>query len=186
MQKPTPQEELKRQKQSGTVDDNKSRHAITIGRPLDDVFKFWRNLQNLPKFMKDLDAVNMIGSQKSHWVVRLKSGRTVEWDAQITEEVQNQKISWASMEGSEVSTSGQVTFQKASGNRGTVVSLSMDYKIPGGRLAEWATFFTGEDPDTLAITNLKRLKQYLETGEIATTQGQPSGRTEDQSAAALH
>src|SRR5699024_4549719 len=107
----------------------------------------------------------------SQWKVQLKSGRSVEWTAEITAEIPGKMITWSSLPDEEVLTSGSVSFEPATGGRGTVVKLSMDYAVPGGRLTEWATFLTGEDPDTLALTNLKRVKQVLETGEYATTEG---------------
>jgi uncharacterized membrane protein len=161
---------------SATIDHGKTRHAITIGKPVIEVYEFWRKFENLPKFMKDVRKVSTVSPTRSHWEIELQSGRDVVWDADITAEVPGQMISWQSVEGSEIETSGTVCFEKADGGRGTVVSLSMNYEIPGGKLAEWITFFGGEDPDTLVLTNLKRLKGLLETGEIATTEGQSSGR----------
>lgn len=163
----------------GTLDAAKSRHSLTIGRPREEIFQFWRQFDNLPQFMKDLEDVTILSSRRSHWTVRMKSGTSAEWDAEITAEIPGQLISWKSVEGSSVETEGTVSFEEAPAGLGTVVRLSMDYGVPGGKLTEWISFLRGEDPDTLAITNLKRLKQYLETGEVATTQGQPSGREAD-------
>jgi uncharacterized membrane protein len=164
---------------TGTIDKSKTRHAITIGLPPEKVFEFFRNFQNLPRFMKDLKEVRVADSKNSHWVVEMKSGTRVEWDAEITGEVYGQSISWRSVKGSDVSTQGHVTFEEAPPGRGTIVRLSMDYSVPGGKLTEWIKFFTGEDPDTLTITNLKRLKAVLETGEFPTVEGQPTGRDPD-------
>lgn len=160
--------------------DTKSRHAITIGRAPHEVFAFWRNFSNLVFFMKDVERIDVISDIRSHWVIRIKSGAKAEWDADIVEEQPGHMISWRSVEGSEVSTHGTVWFEEASGHQGTVVRLAMDYSVPGGKLAELMTFFTGESPEILIKTNLKRLKAYLETGEIPTVEGQPSGRDEDQ------
>jgi uncharacterized membrane protein len=163
---------------TGTIDKNKSRHAITIGRPPDEVFQFFRNFENLALFMKDLDSVDVISPVQSRWKIQLKSGRSIEWLAEVRGEIPGLMISWGSLPGESVQTSGHVTFEGMPGGKKCVVRLSMDFAIPGGKLTEWATFLTGEDPDTLALTNLKRLKQVLETGEFATTEGQPSGREE--------
>jgi uncharacterized membrane protein len=159
--------------------DYKTRHAITIGKSPHEVFTFFRDFRNLPFFMKDLTSIQTISETRSHWTVQVKNGAKVEWDADITGELLGRSISWASVEGSEVETSGQVTFELAPGERGTVVSLAMNYTVPGGKLTEFALFFTGESPDLLVQTNLKRLKAYMETGEIPTVEGQPSGRDED-------
>lgn len=155
-------------------------YAVTIKREPLEVFKFFRDFENLPFFMKDLTAVSVLSATRSHWVVVLKSGAKVEWDAEIINEVPGQSISWVSLEGSPVSTRGTVTFNPAPENLGTVVSLYMDYSIPGGKLSEFALLFTGETPELLVLNNLKRLKALLETGEVPTTEGQTSGRDEDQ------
>jgi uncharacterized membrane protein len=164
---------------TGTIDKSKSRHAVTISRPPEDVYLFWRRFENLPLFMKDLKEVETISPTQSRWKVQLKSGRMVEWLAEVRGEIPGQMISWGSLAGEKIQTSGRVMFEGMPGGHKTVVKLTMDYSIPGGRLAEWATFLSGEDPDTLALTNLKRLKQVLETGEFATIEGQPSGREEN-------
>ncbi|MGE3975419.1 MAG: SRPBCC family protein [Bdellovibrionales bacterium] len=159
-------------------DENKTRHAITVGRAPEEVYLFWRNFENFPRFMKDIKSVKTISPKLSRWKAELKLGPNLEWDAEVTEIIPNKKIAWASLAGSDVQTKGIVTFEKAPGDRGTIVRLSTDYTLPGGKITEWAAFFTGEDPDTLMLINLKRMKQVLETGEYATTEGQPSGREE--------
>jgi uncharacterized membrane protein len=188
-QAPTPEtkpQNFSMQGRASTQDPGKTRHAITIGRTPQDVYLFWRNFSNLALFMKDLKQVQVLSPTLSRWQVELKSGRGVEWNAEITEDIPGERIRWASQPEAQVETSGSVQFQAAPGLRGTVVQLSMDYAVPGGKMAEWAAFFTGEDPDTLVLTNLKRLKQVLETGEYATTEGQPSGREEQSTYVMTH
>jgi uncharacterized membrane protein len=157
----------------------KSHHAITIGKDPYDVFTFFRNFKNLPLFMKDLVKIDLLSDKRSHWTVQVKNGSKAEWDAEIIQEIPGELISWSSVEGSEVKTFGTVRFEKASADEGTVVTLDMDYAVPGGKLAEFILLFTGETPELLTVTNLKRLKAFLETGEIPTTEGQPSGREEE-------
>jgi uncharacterized membrane protein len=159
------------------IEDRQLRQSITIGKPALEIFEFWRNFENLSFFMKDIESVTVISPTQSHWKLHLKNGMTAEWDAVVTEELPGKFISWKSLEGSKISTSGSVMFEEISTEK-TVVRLVIQYSIPGGRLTEWVTFFSGEDPETLTLTNLKRLKAYLETGEIPTTQGQPNGRLE--------
>jgi uncharacterized membrane protein len=161
---------------AGTLDDSKTRQAITIDLPVEQVYAFWRDFQNLAGFMKDIQSITVTSPTTSHWAVELKSGAQVEWDADITQEIPNRLITWASRKGSDVSISGEIQFEAAPAGRGTVVRLAMDYALPGGVLTEWTTFFSGEDPDTLTLTNLKRFKAVMETGEFPTTEGQPSGR----------
>jgi uncharacterized membrane protein len=157
------------------VEKDKLRESITIGKPRSEVYSFWRNFENLSKFMKDVESIEILSPLESRWKVRLKNGMSAEWNAIITGEVEGESISWSSVEGSKISTSGTVWFE--AGPRGSaVVRLTMNYSIPGGKLSEWATYFSGEDPQTLITLNLKRLKALLETGEVPTVEGQPSGR----------
>jgi uncharacterized membrane protein len=161
------------------VDKNMHFYAVTIDRAPMDVFNFFRNFENLPLFMKDLTLVEVFSDKRSRWRVALKSGAKVEWDAEIINEIPGRSISWRSLEDSSVKTLGTVNFATAPAGLGTVVSLNMEYSIPGGKLTEFALLFTGETPEMLVLTNLKRLKALLETGEIPTTEGQPSGRDEE-------
>ncbi len=159
--------------------DNKNRHAITIenASPI-EVYNFWRNFKNLTLFMKGVSEIIVLSPQRSHWVVRIKSGLTAEWDAKITQEIHGEMISWQSMVDSQVNNKGTVYFTPAQGGNRTQVTLSMDYTLPGGKITELVTTLTGESPDQLAQINLRRLKAYLETGEIPTTEGQPHGENE--------
>lgn len=158
--------------------DDTSRFAVTIAASPAEVYAFFRDFSNLPTFMKGLKEVRVTSSKKSHWVVELKNGLSTEWDAEITSEREGEMISWRSLPGSDVETSGTVWFSPAPAGRGTVVGLEMESKVPGGALTELLAKFTGEDPDSLTFINLKRLKAMIETGEVATIEGQPSGREE--------
>lgn len=161
--------------------DCKSRHAITINKSPEEVYSFFRNFENLQKVLKGFDEIKILNENVSHWKVQSKTGFDLSWIAQITEEVPNHKISWASPQSftsAEVKIKGSVWFIKAPVDKGTIVSVAMDYDVIGGKASELVAYFAGEDPDTLMQTNLKRLKAYLEVGEIATTEGQPSGREE--------
>lgn len=159
-----------------TTDRHRIHYAITIQKPPEVVYAFWRDLANLPRFCKDLIEVQPLSERDSHWIAQLKSGRRAEWDAVITEDIRDRGLSWTSIGRSQVKTKGSIFFDPTPDGVGTVVRLSMDFSIPGGKLSEWLTFLSGEDPETLMATNLKRLKAYLESGEIPTTEGQPTGR----------
>lgn len=158
----------------------KSSQSITINKIApDEVYRFWRNFQNLPSFMKDLTSVTEISPSMTHWVVKLEQGPTVEWDAEIIGEVPNQMIAWQSVGDSDVTQVGAVWFLQAPANRGTIVRLSMNYSVPGGKISEFVAKLNGEDPESLILINLRRLKALLETGEVPTIEGQPSGREEN-------
>lgn len=156
-------------------DDDKSHLAVTVAVPPHVAFSFFRNFQNLPFFMKDLKSLKVISETKSHWAVEVR-GLTAEWDAEITKERFGEMIEWRSIEGSDVETSGSIWFSPAPERLGTVISLALEYKLPGGKLTDLVTKMFGEDPKSLAFTNLRRLKCFLETGEIATIEGQSDGR----------
>jgi len=149
------------------------RKAITINRSPEELYRFWRDFQNLPRFMKNLESVHTMGSHRSHWVATGPGGMRVEWDAEITQDRPNELIAWRSVEGSDVDNRGAVRFRKAP--RGTEVHVEISYSPPGGRLGSIAAWLTGKEPGQQVQENLRRLKQVLETGEIPTTEGQPSG-----------
>lgn len=160
-------------------DEERIHRSIIIDRSPAEIYTFFRNFSNLPYFMKDLVALTVNSETMSHWVVQLEHGPKVEWDAEITEEKYAEMISWKTVGKTEVQQAGSIWFTKAPRNLGTIVRLHMAYSIPAGRVGKLATQLVGEDPDSILLTNLSRLKAYLETGEVPTTKGQPSGREED-------
>jgi uncharacterized membrane protein len=149
--------------------------ADTVDRPRQEVYAFWRRLENLPRFMRHLESVATDGL-RSHWVARAPAGRTVEWDAVIHSEVANERIAWRSLPGSKVAHAGAVIFSDAPGGRGTEVRVELQYNPPAGPLGAVVAKLWGEEPDQQIREDLHRFKQILETGEIPTVEGQPSGR----------
>ena len=151
--------------------------SIAVNQPREKIYQFWRNFTNLPRFMSHLKSVEMTGERTSHWTVKAPGGTTVEWDAEIIEDMPNEFISWRSREGAEVENSGIVRFEKACGGRGTIIRVDIRYRPPAGALGATVAKLFGEAPEKQVPVDLSRLKQFLETGEIATTEGQPSGRS---------
>ena len=149
--------------------------SVTINRPIAEVYRFWRNFENLPRFMQHLQAVSMREEGISHWVAKGPAGTTVEWDARIINDVDNKVIGWQSLEGSTVATAGSVNFDET--DRGTVVRVRLQYSPPAGKLGSAVAWLFGEEPGIQIHDDLRRFKALLETGEIPTTEGQPSGRT---------
>jgi len=148
--------------------------SVTIMKPIGEVYRFWRNFENLPKFMEHLESVAQREGGISHWVARGPAGTTVEWDARIVNEIDNKVIGWQSLEGSTVSTAGSVNFRET--EHGTEVRVHLQYSPPGGKLGAAVAWVFGEEPNIQVREDLRRFKQLLETGEIPTTAGQPSGR----------
>lgn len=150
--------------------------TVTINKPAEELYNFWHNFERLPSFMKHLKSVTVIDDKRSHWVANAPLGQSVEWDAEIITDEPNRLISWASVEGADVDNSGFVRFQPAPADRGTEVKVVIECAPPGGTLtAALATLF-GEEPKQQIGDDLRRFKQLMEAGEIATTEGQSSGR----------
>lgn len=150
--------------------------TVTINKSAEELYTFWHNFENLPTFMKHLESVTVIDLRKSHWVAKAPAGQKVEWDADIINDQPNQLIAWASIEGADVDNSGFVRFQPAPGDRGTEVKVVLEYSIPGGALTSAIAKLFGEEPEQQIGDELRRFKQLMEAGEIATTEGQSSSR----------
>jgi uncharacterized membrane protein len=149
--------------------------AITINRSPEEIYSFWRQLENLPRFMQHIQAVSQTGDGISHWVMKTSHDRTLEWDARIIEDKPGQMISWQSLEGADVDNAGSVWFAPATGGRGTVVKVAMKYSPPGGKLGSMLAKLMGDGAEKQMAEDLFRMKSLLETGEIPTTEGQPRG-----------
>jgi uncharacterized membrane protein len=142
--------------------------TVTINATPEQLYGFWRNFSNLPRFMDHLEEVRMIDNNRSHWRTKGPAGIAAEWDAEVINDIPNELIGWRSVEGSRVDNAGSVHFDPATGGRGTEVKVVLRYDPPGGRLgAAFAKLF-GETPGHQVQEELRRLKQIIETGEVAT------------------
>lgn len=150
--------------------------TVTINKPAAELYRFWRDFENLPCFMKHLKSVHVINDRRSHWIENAPLGSSVEWDAEIVNEQEDQLIAWASVDGSDINHAGSVQFQPAIGERGTEVKVRLEYEPPAGIIGATIAKLFGEEPEQQIGDDLSRFKQLMETGEIATTEGQPSGR----------
>lgn len=149
--------------------------SITIDKSPEEVYRFWRRFENLPRFMTHLKSVQSLDHRRSHWVAKAPLGTTAEWDAEITEERENEVIAWRALEGTRIPNRGSVRFRHAPGGRGTEVRVSLAYAPPMGKLGATFAKLFGEEPGQQLSEDLRRLKWLLETGEIPTTEGQASG-----------
>jgi uncharacterized membrane protein len=150
----------------------KVKQSITIDKPKEELYRFWRNFEQLPQFMNHLIEVKDLGGNRSHWKARGPAGSVVEWDAEIINDHPNSLIAWQSLPGADVDSSGTVRFEPAAGNRGTIVTVTLQYHPPAGTLGAAVAKLFGEDPDKQIHVELHRFKQLMETGEIAQTEGQ--------------
>lgn len=155
--------------------------AVTINRSPEELYRFWRDFQNLPRFMKHLESIRATGDRRSHWAAKAPAGTTVEWDAEITEDRPNELIAWRSLEGADVDNIGSVRFERAPGGRGAIVRVEMRYSPPAGVIGATVAKLLGKDPEWRIKDDLRRFKQMMEAGEIITTEGQPAGRASGES-----
>jgi len=136
--------------------------SITINRPAADLYKYWRQLENLPRWMHHLKSVTSTGNQ-SHWVAKGPLGTHVEWDAEIVNDVPNQKIAWQSLPDSEVRSAGAVLFEPAANGRQTQVTVTMRYDPPAGKLGKAVSTLLGEKPEHEIEHDLEQFKKEMES-----------------------
>ncbi len=149
--------------------------SVTINRPVEELYRFWRNLENLPQFMHHLESVERVTDTLSRWRAAGPGGSTIEWNAEIINEVPNKVIGWRSIEGSDVVSAGSVNFEDAGPGRGTRVRVHLQYSPPGGKVGAALARLLGRDAGTEIREDLRRFKQLIEAGEVPTTKGQPRG-----------
>jgi uncharacterized membrane protein len=143
--------------------------TITVNRPQEEVYAFWHDFQNFPRFMSHLESVEITGRGRSHWKAKAPAGRTVEWDAIILDDQPNSRISWETVAGSGIDHTGTVRFQPTPGERGTEVRVELRYAPPAGRLGSTLAKLFGEEPEQQIQADLRAFKSVMETGEIART-----------------
>lgn len=139
--------------------------AVTINRSREDLYRFWRNFENLPRVMRHLESVRVINPVRSHWVAKAPAGLNVSWDAEIINDVENERIGWRSVEGADVPNAGSVRFDPAPGGQGTVVQVNLKYDPPLGPLGAAVAKLFGSDPSQTVAQDLRRFKSMMEMGE---------------------
>jgi uncharacterized membrane protein len=149
--------------------------AITVRASRDQVYSFWHDFHNLPRFMAHLESVEPRGGGHYHWKASAPIG-SVEWDAEITQDRPGELIAWRSLPGSDIETSGEVRFADAPGDRGTEIHVNMHYSSPAGRVGELLAKLMGEEPRQQVKDDLRRLKQVIETGDVVRSDGTPEGQ----------
>jgi uncharacterized membrane protein len=153
----------------------RARAAVTINQSRETVFASMRNFQQFPRFMRHLKSVEPLGDGRSHWVAEGPLGSSVSWDAEIINEISNELIAWKSLPGSQVDHAGSLRFADAPGQRGTEVRVEMQYNPPAGIVGAYVARLFGREPEQEIAADMRRLKQYLECGEVARTDNQSRG-----------
>ena len=142
------------------------RRSITVGCTRAEAYAFWHDFENLPRFMRHLQSVQVTGEGRSRWVALAPAGRTVEWEAEVTEDRPDELIAWRSLPGADVANEGRVRFADAPGGRGTEVRVELRYDPPGGRLGAAVAKLFREEPRQQVADDLRRFKQVMETGDV--------------------
>lgn len=145
--------------------------SITVWRTPDEVYHYWRNFSNFPTFMRHVESIQVTGDRRSRWRVEGPAGKSVEWDAEITEDRPGEIIAWRSLAGAEVETSGQVRFRPGPASQGTVVDVEMRYDPPGGKIGSVFARLFGKDASQQVHGDLRRFKQVMETGDVVISSG---------------
>ena len=151
--------------------------SCTINRSQEELYRFWRQLENLPDFSRHLISVRQTSATESHWIVKSPAGTTSEWDAMIIHEKPYEVIAWESLPGSEIDNAGSVRFAPAPGGQGTELTVKLEYIPPVGRLGALVAKIYGEEPNIQVEDDLLRFKALMEAGEIPSIEGQPHGPT---------
>jgi uncharacterized membrane protein len=143
-------------------------NAVRIDRPRQELYAYWRDFANLPRFMENVHAVRTLDDGHSEWTIAAPAGTSVTLRSEITEDRAGEAIAWRSLPGSEIEAEGRVSFRDAAGGRGSIVEATVAYRPPGGELGRWVAKLFGREPNVQGRRELRRFKMLMETGEIAT------------------
>ena len=157
--------------------------SVTIGKPREEVYAFFRRFSNLPRFMTNVERVDETDATHSHWIVKAPAGRTVEWDAVVTADEPGRLIGWESAPGADIKNHGRVEFRDAPTDRGCELHAVIHYEPPAGELGKLIAEMFGKEPGQQAHADLRQLKMLLETGEVATTRAPDAAPRYDKSKA---
>jgi uncharacterized membrane protein len=150
--------------------------VVTINASADALYAFWRRLDLLPQFMEHLVSVTQLDSRRSRWVAKAPAGQTVEWEAEIINEITGELLAWRTVANADVVSAGSVSFKRAAGGRGTQVHARLQYDPPAGKIGATVAWLLGHDPAAAIREDLRRFKALIEAGEVPTVQGQPRGK----------
>jgi uncharacterized membrane protein len=164
-----PSDENTKDEKSPSIKGIQIRKSVTIDRPREDLYEFWRHFQNLPQFMENVLEVSVRDEKFSHWKIAGPAGATLEWEAMIIADRQNEMVSWRSVDNPEVENAGSVHFRQAPNGRGTVVTATLTYNPPAGKIGGWIAMLFGKEPSQQLSQDLRRFKALMETGEVPTS-----------------
>ena len=163
-------DDARKHKADRESDDATAVRAVTIGKPRQEVFAFFRDFENLSRFMENIERIDVLDDKRSHWVVKAPAGHGVEWDSTLTEEESGRLLAWTTGPDAEVKNHGRVEFRDAPGGRGTEIHATIVYEPPGGALGKLIATLFQKEPGQQAKRDLRRLKMLMETGEVSTSE----------------
>jgi uncharacterized membrane protein len=150
--------------------------SITINRPASELYGIWRQLEALPTVIAGLKKVTTLDAKRSRWEASGPGGRTVQWEAEILNDIPNELIAWRTVGAPDVVSAGSVRFIATKATGETQLHVRMQYEPPGGRGTAALAWMLGKEPGQLVREGLRRFKAMLETGEVPTTVGQVHGQ----------
>jgi uncharacterized membrane protein len=150
--------------------------SVIVSKSPQECYDFWRDATNMTRISPMVESVTVLDQRTSRWLIRSPLGHRIEWDSKVTGETPGERISWRSVDGGGLYHAGVIRFERATGDRGTLVNTSMHFRVPGGAAGIGLAKLLGANPRSEVREDLRRFKQLLEAGEIPTTRGQPSGR----------
>jgi uncharacterized membrane protein len=153
--------------------------AITIRRDPTELYRYWRDFSNLPQIMDNIVSITIVDDETSDWVAKGPAETQVKWRARVTEDVEGAFIAWKSDEEADVFNEGRISFSSAQGERGTVVTAVMAYDPPAGFVGRIMAKILQREPEVQLRRDLRRFKQLMETGEIATNVRNPAQLAEE-------
>jgi uncharacterized membrane protein len=149
--------------------------TVTINKPREELYAFWRDFRNLGRFLENIESVEVGDDRRSHWVIKAPAGKTVEWDSQIVEDEPGRVIAWESLPGGDIKNAGRIEFHDAAPGRGTMVTATIAYDPPAGDVGKLIAKLFQKEPKVQARRDLRRFKQLMETGEISTSAAPDAG-----------
>ena len=152
----------------------KVERSILVNKTPEELYRFWHNPENLPRFMSHVASVHKYDENRSRWKMKSLAGAAIEWDAEIVNDKINELIAWRTLDGADMDHAGSVHFDRAPGERGTQVRVVMEYRPPAGKLGVAVAKVFGEEPQQVIDADLRRFKQLMETGEVASVEGHPA------------
>ncbi len=149
--------------------------TITVNKPKQEVYNFWRNLSNLPLFMKHLKEINVVDENHSTWKAKIPGGLgNVQWDSKILTDKPGEEISWSSMPDSQIENRGTVKFLDA-GKFGTEINVDISYHPPAGNIGEGVAKLLTPALEKMIKEDIRNFRRIIESGELPTIEGQAKG-----------